>query len=155
MFVTVLGRLSGLTETEATKRFGTKTEFPDVVYSTATSWYVPYITWAKQNGIIEGFEDGEFKPNNEITHQQMYVIMKRYASFIENLNTRIAGVNLTYTDTDQIGEWALDAVKYAKANQFIVLTGTNTISPKAVATRSELAMLLQQYCRTVLKWTDK
>ncbi len=155
MFVTVLGRLSGITETEALARYGKVSQFSDVTYSSATSWYVPYIAWATQMGLIEGYGNGMFGPDNNITHQQMYVIMKRYATFVENLNTSVDGVTLTFTDRLKIADWAEDAVKYAKLKQFIVFTATNTIDPTGEAKRSELAVLLQTYCRTVLGWTAK
>ncbi|MBQ7599525.1 MAG: S-layer homology domain-containing protein [Clostridia bacterium] len=155
MFVTVLGRLAGISETEALARYGKVSQFTDVTYSSATSWYVPYIAWANQMGLIVGYGDGKFGPDNEITHQQMYVIMKRYATFVENKSTDVTGVTLTYTDRLKIADWAEEAVKYAKSKQFIVFTATNTIDPTGFAKRSELAVLLQTYCKTVLGWTNK
>ena len=154
MFVTVLGRLSGITQEEALARYGTESTFKDVVYSNATSWYVPYVAWATENGLIQGYGDGNFGPNNNITHQQMYVIMMRYSAYILQIRTDATGVIISYTDKADIADWAYDAVKYAKLRNFIVLTSTNGIDPKGEAKRYELALLLKEYTANILNWKD-
>ena len=158
MFVTVLGRLAGLDEATATRMYGTTSEFTDVNKNDPRygyySYAVPYIAWATQNGIIEGHggaEKGTFGPEDPITHQQMYVIMQRYASSIAKKPlTSTSGVNLPYTDKTQIADWAEYAVKVAYVNDYIVTTGTNKISPTTSATRAELAMLIEKFAKIVL-----
>lgn len=158
MFVTVLGRLAGLDEATATRLYGTTSEFTDVNKNDPRygyySYAVPYIAWATQNGIIEGHggaEKGTFGPEDPITHQQMYVIMQRYASSIAKKPlTSTSGINLPYTDKAQIADWAEYAVKVAYVNEYIVTTGTNKISPTTSATRAELAMLIEKFAKNIL-----
>ena len=51
---------------------GTDSGFPDVPYY---AWYAPYVTWAVNNGIISGYNDGNFKPHNFITRAEMSKVM--------------------------------------------------------------------------------
>ena len=156
MFVTVLGRLSGLTDATAKARYGTKSDFTDVSYSDASIAYaVPYIKWATENGLIEGYGDGRFGPQDYITHQQMYVLMYRYAVFVENLAPDIAGTTLTMFDRSSVADWAADAVKYAQKNDFLIYTTGSRIDPTGDAKRSELAQLLEVFCKNVMGWADK
>lgn len=155
MFVTVLGRLSGLDDATAKAKYGTKSEFTDVSTSNARITYaVPYISWATENGLIEGYGDGTFGPENPITHQQMYVLMYRYAMFVENLRPTSANVSLSMSDRSSVADWASDAVKYAQSKDFLVYTSGKYIDPTGNALRNELAQLLEKFCGTVLNWAD-
>jgi len=161
-FVTILGRLAGMTDELAKELYpATTTKYSDVRKGDSRyayySYAVPYIIWATECGLIEGHggnEKGTFGPEDPITRQQMYVIMKRYSENIEDLSTGAATTSLKYLDKASIADWALDAVKYAEKNDFIVTTGTNTISPTTNAKRSDIAMLLQKYCFNVLGWDE-
>lgn len=155
MFVTVLGRLAGIDEATAARKYGNDSDFTDVSASNGRiSYAVPYIKWAVENGIVEGYGDGTFGPENEITHQQMYVMMYRYARFVENKGGSFSSVSLSMSDRSSVADWATDAVKYAQYNDYLVYTNnTKTlIDPTGDAKRSELAMLLEQFCATVLGW---
>ncbi len=161
-FVTILGRLAGMSDEVAKELYpATTTKYSDVKKGDSRysyySYAVPYIIWATDCGLIEGHggnEKGTFGPEDPITRQQMYVIMKRYSENIEDLSTAAATTTLKYLDKNSIADWALDAVKYAEKKGFIVTTGTNTISPATNAKRSDIAMLLEMYCVNVLGWEE-
>ena len=42
-----------------------------------TDWFAPYVTAAKDNGLIEGYSDGSFKPENKITRAEACAIVNR------------------------------------------------------------------------------
>jgi len=156
MFVTVLGRLAGIDADEAESRYGTKSSFSDVSATDASiSYAVPYIKWATDNGLIEGYGNGKFGPKDNITHIQMYVLMQRYAAFIERLNTSATGTNIAANDVKDIPTWdgAYEAVEYAAKEKFLI-TSSNRLTPNGNAKRSELAMLLEKFCTNVLEWDD-
>ncbi len=146
MFVTVLGRLAGAD----VARYKTSS-YSDVPLNSTTSWYAPYVEWATQNGIIEGYGDGKFGPDNKITHQQMYVMMLRYTKFVENISVNASGVTINASDSFDVADWASEACKFASQKNFLVKNGSR-IDPTGEAKRSELAQLLEKYCDTVLEW---
>ena len=159
-FVTILGRLCGIDADLADAIYGKKaSKFTDVTKSDSNygryEYAVPYIIWATEEGLIEGHggnRKGEFGPLDPITHQQMYVIMERYADKIEGLSTAAGTQTLTFTDKGSIASWAINAVKFAQKMDFIVETSANKISPETYAKRWELATLLQKFCVNVLGW---
>ncbi len=146
MFVTVLGRLA-----EVNVNNYTGTSFTDVKNSAATSWYVPYVEWASSIGLVEGYGNGKFGPDDPITHAQMYVLMQRYALLVEKLSTSASGTSIPANDVKDIPDWAIEAVRYAAKKDFLVLSA-NRLTPNANAKRSELAVLLDDFCHNVLAW---
>ena len=156
MFVTVLGRLAEESGIKVTRY--TNSSYTDVVVNKDTNWYTPYVEWATRNGIVEGHGDGTFGPDEEITHEQMYVIMYRYALFVANKNVgKLDNVSITsISDRTSISDWAVDAVKYAYKNGFIIYPSSTSskIVPQGNAKRSELAMLLEKYCEIILDWEN-
>ena len=106
-------------------------------------------------GLVEGYGDGKFGPDNKITHQQMYVLMYKYSIFVENKKTNISGTSINASDAEEVADWAKDAVKYASQQNFLVKVGTSSrINPTGEAKRSELAQLLEKYCDVVLDWNS-
>lgn len=152
MFVTVLGRLAGVD----VSRFKTSS-YSDVPINSTTSWYAPYVEWATQMGLVEGYGDGTFGPNNKITRQQMYVLMYRYTIYVENQKVTLSSESINASDAEEVADWAYDAVKFASQKNFLVrVNGTaSRIGPTGEAKRSELAQLLEKYCITVLNWENK
>lgn len=153
MFVTVLGRLAGAN----VSRYSGKSSFSDVdkdPKNSASNWYAPYVQWAVDNGIVEGYGDGKFGPNNKITHQQMYVIMYRYTAFIAKKSVNLpTGAYISAIDADDVADWALKETKFASENGYLVKNGSR-IEPAEEATRAELATLLLSYCKNVLGWEN-
>lgn len=176
-FVTTLGRMylgafyATTEEKDAAMldRYGTNSKFTDVsATDPRISYAVPYIIWAEQNGLVLGIGNNKFAPyptdendpnaKGRITHQEMYIIMYRYAALVgQSINTRdVSNESLRAYDASQIGAgWKADAVesatmaaKYAQMKNFLV--STSRIAPAENATRSELAMLLMLFSQNVL-----
>ncbi len=141
MFVTVLGRLYGL---DTAKYYGEA--FSDLV---AGEYYCPYVKWASEEGLVLGYGDGTFGPNDIITHEQMYSIMKRYADMV-GVGAFSDQTMLVYADTDKISSWAINSVKYCKAMNIIDVASNGNIDPQGEAKRSEVAVLLYLFCKNVL-----
>ncbi len=142
MFVTVLGRLYGL---DTTKYYGEA--FSDLV---AGEYYCPYVKWASEEGLVLGYGNGTFGPNDIITHEQMYSIMKRYADMV-GVGAFSDQTSLFYADTDKIASWAINSIKYCKAMNIIDVASNGNIDPQGEAKRSEVAVLLYLFCKNVLK----
>lgn len=143
MFVTVLGRLAGVN----VDNYKT-TSFSDVA---AGQWYSEYVEWAASIGLVEGYGNGKFGPNDSITHAQMYVLMERYADIIEGKNTMASGTSIAANDVRDIPGWAYEAVEYAAKHDFLVVSSYR-LTPNNNAKRSELAMLLQKFCKNILEY---
>ncbi|MDR0446030.1 MAG: S-layer homology domain-containing protein, partial [Oscillospiraceae bacterium] len=54
-----------------------------------------------------------------------------------------------YTDTDEISDWASEAMRWANAAGLITGRTETTLAPKGTASRAEAATLLQRYMQNV------
>ena len=133
MLVTVLYRMAG--SPEVTGKVSEK--FTDC---TDGSWYADAVLWASANKIVDGYEDGTYKPTKAISRQEMAKVLYGY----DKIGGKTAdGITekLTYTDVDAIGEWALESVTYCTAAGY--LAGSNgAFNPTGTATRAMGAKVL-------------
>lgn len=137
MLVTVLYRAEG--EPEVT---GTAT-FADV---SDNAYYAKAVVWGQQNGIIKGYSETEFAPDQNITREQIAAIMHRYAQYkgydvSAGENTNI----LSYADYDSISEYAIPSVQYAVGSGLMKGKTDATINPLDNATRAEAAAILYRF----------
>ncbi len=135
MFVTVLGRLHGIEED-----YTAEVTFEDVV---AGEWYAPYVAWAAENGIVNGYSATEFGVNNEITVEQATAIIARYAAFIE-IDTAVEyDLTADFADAADVAEWALADMTWAVAEG--IYEAEELLAPQAPATRALVATMLYNF----------
>lgn len=133
MLVTVLYRMAGSPKVEGK----VSEKFSDC---TDGSWYADAVLWASANKVVDGYEDGTFKPTKSITRQEMAKVLYGYDK-IGGKTAEGITEKLTYTDLDAIAGWALEAVTYCTAEKY--LAGSNgAFSPKGTATRAMGAKVL-------------
>lgn len=132
MFVTILYRL----ENEPTAGISA---FTDVQ---AGNWYSKAVAWANKNGIVNGVTDTEFAPNDNITREQMAAIIYRYLTF-KGHDTSVYG-KPNFTDTDDISEYALDAVMWLSDRKIILGEDNGGFAPKNNATRAQAAAIFER-----------
>jgi len=142
MFVTVLGRLRGINVDEYQG-----SSFNDVVPG---EWYSPYVEWAAQNGIIHGYGNGYFGTNDEITREQMCVMLERYVKFAKYDLPEVNEVTI-FADHDNISSWAKASVYYAQRTGLVIGMGNNLFNPLCKATRAEVATIFD---RLILRIID-
>lgn len=138
MLVTILYRIDGKVLV-----YGDCT-FPDV---SENMYYYNAIKWASNYGIVKGYEDGKFRPNKNVSREELVVILRNYL--------RSRGVDTTTTtdlsvfnDGNKVSSFAQSAVEWAIANNVITgYTHDNTIKPQGTATRAETAAVLYKYFR--------
>ncbi|MFD0672218.1 cadherin domain-containing protein [Cohnella sp. GCM10027633] len=119
--------------------------FEDVKQS---DWYGSAVQTAYEYRLINGFEDGTFRPNDKITREQAMQIVAN-AMNLTGLSDRVQGqpadVMLhSYRDADDVAAWA--AISTSKSVQAGVVTGRsgNKLSPKANITRAEVAVIVER-----------
>ena len=110
----------------------------------AGCWYTDAIVWAAQNGIVCGFGDGTFRPNEAVTRAQAAVMLYGYAAFTGADVTARADLS-AYSDAGQIPSWALDAMQWANARRLIVGRDSSHLVPDGKTTRAEMAAILSAY----------
>lgn len=110
----------------------------------AGCWYTDAVVWAAQNGIVCGFGDGTFRPNEAVTRAQAAVMLYGYAAFTGADVTARADLSAC-SDAGQIPAWAMDAMQWANARRLIVGRDSSHLVPDGKTTRAEMAAILSAY----------
>ncbi|GIP09184.1 hypothetical protein J1TS5_13540 [Paenibacillus macerans] len=114
-----------------------KTTEPVIAFTDiAGHWAEDYIKRATAKGIVSGYPDGTFKPNNPVTRAE-FTVMLAGAMKLEG-----TGAALTFTDHDQIGRWARQAVAQAAQAGIVIGYSDGSFRPNAQITRAEMAMMI-------------
>ena len=121
-----------------------KNSFTDVPYGPGTAWYYDAVTWAQQNGILAGYEDGTFHPDDPITREQLAMVFYNYAKF-KGYNITADGDLSAFTDAGEISSWAQEAMKWAVGSGLLSGKGNGILDPKGTATRAEVAAMLHKF----------
>lgn len=139
MIVTILYRLAGSPAAGASG-------FADVA---SGQYYAKAVAWASANGVVNGYGNGRFGPNDPITREQLAVILRGYARL--RGQDVSAQANLSgYRDAGKISPYALEPLRWASARGLINGTSDTTLTPNGTATRAQVAVILKNFCENVL-----
>lgn len=124
--------------------------FTDVVRGSGTAWFYDAVTWAQQNGIMGGYDNSSFAPNDPITREQLAAIFYRYAQY-KGYDTTQGGMAIReFDDYESISDYAMGAMAWA-VNTGLVKGDSNLLYPKGTATRAELAALFHRFAENGMK----
>ena len=138
--VTILWRLEGSPETTGAVRFGD---------TASGAWYTEAVRWAAGCGVVKGYDNGCFGPNDAVTREQMAAILYRYAqhkgydvSAGEDTNI------LSFDDAFAVSEYAIPAMQWACGSGMvhgIARDGRMLLAPRDTTTRAQTATLLMRF----------
>lgn len=112
-------------------------------------YYADAIRWAASEGIVGGYSDTQFGPNDAITREQLAAILWRYAQHKEYDVSVGEDTNiLSYADALTVSEWAVPAMQWANGAG-LIQGSDNNLMPKGNATRAQAATILHRFCETV------
>lgn len=104
------------------------------------SWYTEAVNWAVSQSIISGYGDGSFGPNDEITREQLAIMLYRYAG-----SPTVSSSGLPFVDADEVSGYAQQAIAWASANGIMSGKSGGVLDPKGGATRAEVAQMLLNF----------
>ncbi len=117
--------------------YGTMINFTDV---NEGDWFYPYIAAAVEYEIVKGYDTGEFRPHDNITREDICVIVYRAMDLSES-NIAYAPV-INFTDKDDISPYAEVAIARMNEAGIVNGMGDGTFAPKANATRAQAAKII-------------
>ena len=145
MLVTVLWRLEGKPQVSAENRF---TDVP------SGTWFTDAVRWANAQGIVTGYDEKTFGPNDLVTRQQIAAILYRYASARGYASAEPASLT-EYTDRGEIASWAFPAMRWANAAGLITGRTADTLAPNGTANRAEVATIFMRLCESIISGGTK
>jgi len=137
MFAQVLANLEGV---NLAAYASTSPTFGDVA---PNAWYFAAVQWAAEAGVVQGVGGGNFAPHDNVTREQMAVMLYRYAN-MRNI-TLLTGFATPFADQASISPWAVDAVAAIQDAGIVQGRGGGIFDPQATATRAEVAAIFARF----------
>ncbi len=138
-----------LTEESRSQFWATENRYSDV---SAGQWYNNAVSTMTSAGIVNGYPDGTFRPDADVTREQAAAILYRYAqskgidvSVGEDTNI------LSYEDALQASEYAIPALQWAVGAGVLNGKSSNLLAPTGTATRAEIATIMQRWCEKIVQ----
>lgn len=156
-FAQASGLMNGMTATEfAPNVTTTRAMVAQVLYRLAGSptmlhvaaipdadpdaWYYDAMLWASCTGIMQGYEDGTYRPNRAITRQEMATILLRMADV--NLGADLVDAALAeLADGDSVASWARAGVVFCYLGGIMNGMDATHFAPTGMLTRAQLAQV--------------
>ncbi len=135
MIVTILWRMEGRPVQEGSV-------FSDVP---GNAYYAEAVTWAFKNGIVNGYSNEVFAPEDDITREQLALMLYRYASYKGTASSDGAPLE-KYKDADKVSDYASSAFGWAIQNGIITGVSDELLEPGSNALRCQLAAVLKRFC---------
>ena len=113
------------------------TSFDDV---NGKEYYGKAIAWAKKAGVVNGYADGTFRPDNDISREEFACMLANFAKkFNAFQEVDVDEVLDDYNDGAFVSDWAKESVAWAAKNKIMGKTGS--ITPASMITRAEAAAM--------------
>ncbi len=110
-------------------------------------WSSPYVKRLLGMNVITGYEDGNFKPEKEVTREEFSKLIVR-ALYLEESKE-----NIEFNDGDLIQAWAKESVNTAYNNKILSGYEDGCFRPKQAMTRAEMTTALGNILKTRSKNT--
>ena len=136
MVVTILHRLEG-------QPAASGNSFSDV---SEDAYYAGAVAWAVEQGIVNGYENGAFRPEKPVTREELAAILYRYGRYQGRDMTERTALS-GYVDAEQVSGYAWEPLSWAVGAGLISGTDWGGLYPGGSATRAELAAILLRYCK--------
>ena len=135
MIVTILFRAAGSPEAAKENPFA---DVPD------GEWFTDAVRWASETGVVTGYDEKTFGPDDAITREQLALILFRYAGW-QGADVSKRDDLKAFSDADAVSGWAKEAVQWAVAEGLINGVEKDVLSPGGSATRAQAAAILMRF----------
>ena len=119
------------------------------------AWYAGAVRWAADSGVVKGYADGRFRPNDAVTREQVATLLYRFAGY-KGYDVSIGGDTdiLRFTDGAAVGGYAVSAMRWACGSGLMTgaqRDGGMALAPRDTTTRAQTATLLTRFQSTFAK----
>ena len=103
------------------------------------------ILWAASHELVLGYGNGNFGPQDNISREQMALMLFRYAKFYGLELTWDEQVLEKFSDNAEISSWAREAMAWAVGRELIVGYGDDRVDPSGLTTRAQTASTIMRF----------
>lgn len=119
-------------------------------FTDAEHWAKTPIAWAQQTGVVDGYEDNSFRPENPISRQEFAQMMYNYAKY-KGYDLTAKGNLDAFPDADKMGPWAEPSLAWANGNKLINGHDDGTLDPGGITIRAQAASILMRFDLNIVK----
>ena len=139
MIVTILWRMEGSPKVTGVK------DFTDV----KGQYYYDAVRWAAKYGVVNGYGDGRFGPNANITREQLATILCNYSKYKKKYTSSTVNTS-KYKDWNRVSSYARASMQWAIAKGVVTGKDNGTrVDPLGTASRGEAAVMIYNYCTKI------
>ena len=113
-------------------------------------YYAQAITWGTQHRVVKGYPEGDFRPDQVISREEMAAVFNRYAVY-KGVTNIVPGDLTVFADEPEVSEWAYENVQWAVGAGLMQGKGGDVFDPLGLTKRSELAAVIMRYCENIAK----
>lgn len=100
------------------------------------SWALEAIQWAVSEGLVKGYQDGSFRPNQSVNRAEMAALISRF------LGLAPEGTKTGFRDQQDIPNWAEKEIAAAAEAGIVNGRSANRFAPLDSATRAEAVVMI-------------
>ncbi|MCI6467434.1 MAG: S-layer homology domain-containing protein [Faecalicatena sp.] len=119
--------------------------FPDVPYG---AYFGRGVIWAYEIGLMTGYKNGNFGPEDPITREQLATVLYRYAK-IQGYNVTADGDLSPYPDASGVAPFSLEGMKFAVKYGLISGDG-GKLNPRGNVNRAIAATIFRRFDENIL-----
>ena len=108
------------------------------------AWYAQSVAWAANVGVVGGYGNETFGPEDSVTREQFVAMLYRFAKS-ENSNLENHGSLQQFADEDTVSDWAKETMTWAVDAGIINGLSDKTLNPSGTTTRAQAAVMLQRF----------
>ena len=140
MVATILWRMAGEPQVNYAMSFA------DVP---AGTWYTEAVRWAASEGIVTGYSDTKFGPDDPVTREQFAAMLYRYAQTLGEGFTGSWSFPLDFPDAAEVSDYAYEALCWMTKEKVLEGMEDGNLHPQSTATRAQLATMLMRFCQAI------
>jgi hypothetical protein len=123
---------------------------------TAGHWAYSSIKQAIDRGLINGYPDGSFRPDRQVTRAEFIHMLAKFMGWLKEAEAFKADDRRpTFTDEAQIGAWAKLSIDQAAAAGVIKGNPDGSLRPNAAISRAEMALIIARALNLNVEAYDK
>lgn len=115
-----------------------------------THWAAKAIAWAQKTGVVSGYGNNTFRPNQAVTREELAQMLYNYAEY-KQYDLTASGDLIAFPDGNNVQGWAKTAMSWANGNQLINGFEDDTLRPGDDSTRAQAASILMNFDLNVVK----